>query len=56
MAYGKQYFTNGQVLTAEQLNHIEDGIVENEWTEEKQSKLVADVVAALPVYNGEVAE
>ncbi len=54
MAYGKQYFTNGQVLTAEQLNHMEDGIVANEWTEEKQSKLVADVIAALPVYNGEV--
>ena len=26
MAYQKQYFTDGQVLTAAQLNHIEDGI------------------------------
>lgn len=56
MAYKKQNFANGQVLTAEQLNHMEDGIVANEWTEEKQSKLVADVIAALPVYNGEVEE
>ncbi|MBR4016481.1 MAG: polysaccharide deacetylase family protein [Oscillospiraceae bacterium] len=30
MAYGKQYFTNGQVLTAEQLNYIEDGVLANE--------------------------
>nr|DAR00326.1 MAG TPA: hypothetical protein [Caudoviricetes sp.] len=27
MAYQKQYFQNGEVLTAERLNHIEDGIV-----------------------------
>lgn len=27
MSYEKQNFTDGQVLTAEQLNHIEDGIV-----------------------------
>ena len=27
MAYKKQNFTDGQVLTAAQLNHIEDGIV-----------------------------
>ena len=26
MAYKKQNFTDGQVLTAEHLNHIEDGI------------------------------
>ena len=30
MAYKKQDFRNGDVLTAEQLNHIEDGVVENE--------------------------
>ncbi len=34
MAYKKQNFTNGQVLTAEQLTHIEDGIVELEKTVE----------------------
>lgn len=28
MAYEKQNFTDGQVLTAAQLNHIEDGIVD----------------------------
>lgn len=30
MAYKKQNFEDGQILTAEQLNHIEDGIIENE--------------------------
>lgn len=30
MAYKKQNFEDGQLLTAEELNHIEDGIVENE--------------------------
>ena len=28
MSYTKQNFTDGQVLTAEQLNHMEDGIAE----------------------------
>lgn len=32
MAYQKQYFKNGNVLTAEQLNHMEDGIVKAEQT------------------------
>lgn len=30
MSYKKQNFEDGQILTAEQLNHIEDGIIENE--------------------------
>ena len=30
MAYEKQNFTNGEVLDASQLNHIENGIVELE--------------------------
>lgn len=30
MSYQKQNFANGEVLTAPQLNHIEDGIVELE--------------------------
>lgn len=30
MGYEKQNFTDGAVLTAEQLNHIEEGIVELE--------------------------
>lgn len=30
MGYSKQNFENGQVLTAEALNHIEDGIIANE--------------------------
>ncbi len=32
MAYEKQNFTDGQVLTAEHLNHIEDGIAAAEQT------------------------
>lgn len=54
MAYEKQSFEDGKVLTAAQLNHIEDGVVANEWTPEKQAAVVAAVIAALPVYNGEV--
>lgn len=39
MAYNKQYFTNGQTLKAEQLNHIEEGISANaEALENKQPK------------------
>lgn len=30
MSYQKQNFANGEVLTAPQLNHIEDGIVDLE--------------------------
>ena len=30
MGYKKQNFTDGQVLTAAQLNHIEDGILNTE--------------------------
>ena len=29
MAYERQYYTNGDVLNAEQLNHMEAGIKEN---------------------------
>lgn len=54
MAYERQNFANGQVLTAEQLNYMEEGIAANDWTEDKKSALVADVLAALPVYQGEV--
>lgn len=32
MSYQKQNFANGEVLTASQLNHIEDGIAEIEST------------------------
>lgn len=30
MSYQKQNFANGEVLSASQLNHIEDGIVDEE--------------------------
>lgn len=39
MSYQKQNFANGEVLTASQLNHIEDGIVEVESSvEDKATK------------------
>lgn len=54
MAYVRQNFVDGENLFAEQLNHMEDGIVSNEWTEEKKAEVVAAVISALPVYGGEV--
>lgn len=56
VAYEKQNFEDGKVLTAAQLNHIEDGIAANEWTPEKQAAVVNAVIAELPVYNGEILE
>lgn len=51
MAYERQNFTDGKTLTAEQLNHIEDGIVnmtpvrgEDYWTEED----IAEIKDAVP--------
>lgn len=53
MAYEKQNFTNGKVLSASQLAHIEDGIVDLE-TELASAKetLVNEVIAALPAAEG----
>ena len=68
MAYERQTFIDrvvdasgnvlveGTKLRAAHLQHIENGIIANEWTEEKQADVVNAVIAALPVYNGEVAE
>ena len=42
MSYEKQNFEDNQVLEASDLNHIEDGIVDNERAiEKKQDKLVS---------------
>lgn len=59
MAYERQTFIDfdeNNPLRAANLIHIEDGIIANEWTEEKKSEVVEAVIAKLPVYNGEVVE
>lgn len=43
MAYERQYYTNGDVLNAEQLNHMEAGIKENSDNIDKLSKDIADL-------------
>lgn len=50
MAYQKQNFTDGDVLSAEQLNKIEDGILA---LEEQIANLGS---TAAPVYNGEAED
>lgn len=44
MAYERQYYTNGDVLNAEQLNHMEAGIKENSDNIGKLSEDIADKV------------
>lgn len=43
MAYERQYYTNGDVLNAEQLNHMEAGIKENSDNIDKLSEDIADL-------------
>lgn len=43
MAYEKQNFTNGQVLTAEHLNRIEDGIIAAERTGGSSTAMIGEV-------------
>lgn len=43
MAYKRQYYTNGDVLNAEQLNHMEAGIKENSDNVSKLSEDIADL-------------
>ena len=62
MAYSKQNFKSGQVLTAAQMNHIEDGIIaevtelKSDFTEHKDAKnphgTTAKDVGALPIVGG----
>ena len=68
MAYVKQKFVKGQVLTADQMNHIEGGIESNAvgiadlvadvsaLIDYVYGDLISAVIAQLPVYNGEVEE
>lgn len=64
MPYSKQVFVDGEVLTAEQLNHIEQGIFDAMDLAEQGggggsvdiNEIVDAVIDALPVYNGEVED
>lgn len=47
MTYEKQNFIDGQVLTAEHLNHIEDGIAAVAEAADRDA-IVDAVIAALP--------
>lgn len=46
MSYVKQEFTDGQVLKAEHLNHIEEGIYT---AEENQQKTIDDLSGTIPL-------
>lgn len=59
MAYTKQGFKNGDTLSAEQLEAMEDGILSatpvrgtDYWTEADKTEMVNDVIAALPSAEG----
>lgn len=64
MAYIKQTWSNGDVITKSKLDHIEDGIYDNAATQSSESGGVISVKNAggttlftitLPVYNGGVS-
>ena len=46
MAYEKQTWETGQIITAGKLNHMEDGIDENNMAYEKQTWETGDVITA----------
>lgn len=46
MAYEKQTWETGQIITAVKLNHMEDGIDENNMAYEKQTWETGDVITA----------
>lgn len=52
MAYEKQTFVKGQVLKAEQMNHIEDGLKAASDKADKLSATTADNGKFLRVVNG----
>lgn len=63
MPYNKQVFVDGEVLTAEQLNNMEQGIFDAMDLAEQGGggsvdidEIVDAVIDALPVYNGEVED
>lgn len=56
MSYQKQNFANGEVLTASQLNHIEDGIVDVESTANETKGAVDKIIDPTLSLSGKAAD
>lgn len=56
MSYQKQNFANGEVLTAPQLNHIEDGIVDLESAVNENKGVVDNIVDPTLSLSGKAAD
>ena len=56
MSYQKQNFANGEVLTAPELNHIEDGIVDVESTAEAAKATVDKIIDPTLSLSGKAAD
>lgn len=56
MSYQKQNFANGEVLTASQLNHIEDGIVDVESAANATKAVVDNIIDPTLSASGKAAD
>lgn len=56
MSYQKQNFANGEVLTAPQLNHIEDGIVDLESAVNENKAVVDKIIDPTLSLSGKAAD
>ena len=56
MSYQKQNFANGEVLSAPQLNHIEDGIVDVESTANETKDVVDKIIDPTLSVSGKAAD
>ena len=56
MSYQKQNFANGEVLTAPQLNHIEDGIVDVESAANETKTVVDNIIDPTLTLSGKAAD
>lgn len=56
MSYQKQNFANGEVLTAPQLNHIEDGIVDVESAVNENKGVVDNIIDPTLSLSGKAAD
>ena len=56
MSYQKQNFANGEVLSASQLNHIEDGIVDVESAVNKNKAVVDKIIDPTLSLSGKAAD
>lgn len=56
MSYQKQNFANGEVLTAPQLNHIEDGIVDLESAVNENKTAVDKIIDPTLTFSGKAAD